>query len=63
MTVKPICRQDGDAILSHSTAVGTCCNSVKPPETSKRIHKGPKRIFPLDAQVEMAFITETMRTF
>ena len=41
-----------------------CYNSAKPPETSKSIRKRQKRIrFPLDAQVEMAFIVEVMPIF
>ena len=37
--------------------VVTYYNSAKPPETSNSVRKRPKRIrFPLDAEVEMAFI-------
>ena len=44
--------------------VVTCYNSAKPPETSKRVRKRPKRIrFPPDAQEEMAFIIEIIPIF
>ena len=44
--------------------VVACYNSAKPPESSKSILNVQKRIrFPLDAQVEMAFIIEIMQTF
>ena len=36
-------------------------NSARPPETSKSVRKRPKtHSFPLDAQVEIAFIIEIM---
>ena len=45
-------------------SVVTCYNSVKPPETSQSVRKRPKtHSFPLDAQVEMAFIIKIMPFF
>ena len=41
----------------------TCCNSAKPPETSKGVNVQKRIRFPLDAQVEMAFIVEIMTIF
>ena len=44
--------------------VVTYHNSAKPPETSKSVLNVQKRIrFPLDAQVEMAFIIDIMPVF